>query len=186
MNEQQPFEAIRKSDEAGREYWSARNLGPLLDYKEWRNFYKVIAKAIISCEASGHPSADHFVETNKMVELGSGASRNLEDFHLSRYACYLVVQNGDPSKPVIAAGQTYFALQTRRQELQDDQIFKSLREDEKRLFCAMSSKSIINIWLKRPNVLVLRRLLILLSFKTMVIKVSMVVLTKKQSMSVRA
>lgn len=69
-----------------------------------------------------------------MVELGSGASRNLEDFHLSRYACYLVVQNGDPSKPVIAAGQTYFALQTRRQELQDDQIFKSLREDEKRLF----------------------------------------------------
>lgn len=134
MNEQQPFEAIRKSDEAGREYWSARNLGPLLDYKEWRNFYKVIAKAIISCEASGHPSADHFVETNKMVELGSGASRNLEDFHLSRYACYLVVQNGDPSKPVIAAGQTYFALQTRRQELQDDQIFKSLREDEKRLF----------------------------------------------------
>ena len=94
MNEQQPFEAIRKSDEAGREYWSARNLGPLLDYKEWRNFYKVIAKAIISCEASGHPSADHFVETNKMVELGSGASRNLEDFHLSRYACYLVVQNG--------------------------------------------------------------------------------------------
>lgn len=110
MNEQQPFEAIRKSDEAGREYWSARNLGPLLDYKEWRNFYKVIAKAIISCEASGHPSADHFVETNKMVELGSGASRNLEDFHLSRYACYLVVQNGDPSKPVIAAGQTYFCL----------------------------------------------------------------------------
>ena len=149
MNEQQPFEAIRKSDEAGREYWSARNLGPLLDYKEWRNFYKVIAKAIISCEASGHPSADHFVETNKMVELGSGASRNLEDFHLSRYACYLVVHNGDCS-------------------------------------CAMSSKSIINIWLKRPNVLVLRRLLILLSFKTMVIKVSMVVLTKKQSMSVRA
>lgn len=186
MNEQQPFEAIRKSDEAGREYWSARNLGPLLDYKEWRNFYKVIAKAIISCEASGHPSADHFVETNKMVELGSGASRNLEDFHLSRYACYLVVQNGDPSKPVIAAGQTYFALQTRRQELQDDQIFKSLREDEKRLFLRNESKSIINIWLKRPNVLVLRRLLILLSFKTMVIKVSMVVLTKKQSMSVRA
>lgn len=186
MNEQQPFEAIRKSDEAGREYWSARNLGPLLDYKEWRNFYKVIAKAIISCEASGHPSADHFVETNKMVELGSGASRNLEDFHLSRYACYLVVQNGDPSKPVIAAGQTYFALQTRRQELQDDQIFKSLREDEKRLFLRNELKSIINIWLKRPNVLVLRRLLILLSFKTMVIKVSMVVLTKKQSMSVMA
>lgn len=186
MNEQQPFEAIRKSDEAGREYWSARNLGPLLDYKEWRNFYKVIAKAIISCEASGHPSADHFVETNKMVELGSGASRNLEDFHLSRYACYLVVQNGDPSKPVIAAGQTYFALQTRRQELQDDQIFKSLREDEKRLFLRNELKEHNKHLVERPNVLVLRRLLILLSFKTMVIKVSMVVLTKKQSMSVRA
>ena len=133
MNEQQPFEAIRKSDEAGREYWSARNLGPLLDYKEWRNFYKVIAKAIISCEASGHPSADHFVETNKMVELGSGASRNLEDFHLSRYACYLVVQNGDPSKPVIAAGKRTLPCKPGA-ELQDDQIFKSLREDEKRLF----------------------------------------------------
>ena len=133
MNEQQPFEAIRKSDEAGREYWSARNLGPLLDYKEWRNFYKVIAKAIISCEASGHPSADHFVETNKMVELGSGASRNLEDFHLSRYACYLIVQNGDPSKPVIANGQTYFAIQTRRQELAEAAKFAQLSEDEKRL-----------------------------------------------------
>lgn len=186
MNEQQPFEAIRKSDEAGREYWSARNLGPLLDYKEWRNFYKVIAKAIISCEASGHPSADHFVETNKMVELGSGASRNLEDFHLSRYACYLVVQNGDPSKPVIAAGQTYFALQTRRQNCKMIKYLSLYERMKSDCSCAMSSKSIINIWLKRPNVLVLRRLLILLSFKTMVIKVSMVVLTKKQSMSVRA
>lgn len=107
---------------------------PLLDYKEWRNFQKVISKAIISCEASGQLPSDHFVESNKMVELGSGSSRNLEDIHLSRYACYLVVQNGDPSKPVIAAGQTYFALQTRRQELKDDQTFKSLREDEKRLF----------------------------------------------------
>ena len=134
MNEQRSFEAIKNRDEAGREYWSARNLGPLLDYKEWRNFQKVISKAIISCEASGQLSADHFVETNKMVELGSGACRNLEDFHLSRYACYLVVQNGDPAKSVIAAGQTYFALQTRRQELEDDQTFKSLREDEKRLF----------------------------------------------------
>lgn len=107
---------------------------PLLDYKEWRNFQKVISKAIISCEASGQLPSDHFVESNKMVELGSGSSRNLEDIHLSRDACYLVVQNGDPSKPVIAAGQTYFALQTRRQELKDDQTFKSLREDEKRLF----------------------------------------------------
>lgn len=186
MNEQQPFEAIRKSDEAGREYWSARNLGPLLDYKEWRNFYKVIAKAIISCEASGHPSADHFVETNKMVELGSGASRNLEDFHLSRYACYLVVQNGDPSKPVIAAGQRTLPCKPGARNCKMIKYLNLYERMKSDCSCAMSSKSIINIWLKRPNVLVLRRLLILLSFKTMVIKVSMVVLTKKQSMSVRA
>lgn len=134
MNEQQPFEVIKNTDREGREFWSARDLGPLLDYKEWRNFQKVILKAVIACEASGQHASDHFVESNKMVELGSGANRNLEDIKLSRYACYLVVQNGDPSKPVIAAGQTYFALQTRRQELQDDNAFKSLREDEKRLF----------------------------------------------------
>ncbi len=127
-----------------------RNLGPLLDYKEWRNFYKVIAKAIISCEASGHPSADHFVETNKMVELGSGASRNLEDFHLSRYACYLVVQNGDPSKPVIAAGQTYFALQTRARNCKMIKYLSLYERMKSDCSCAMSSKSIINIWLKRP------------------------------------
>lgn len=134
MNEQQPFEVIKNTDREGREFWSARDLGPLLDYKEWRNFHKVISKAVVACEASGQHASDHFVESNKMVELGSGANRNLEDIKLSRYACYLVVQNGDPSKPVIAAGQTYFALQTRRQELQDDNAFKSLREDEKRLF----------------------------------------------------
>ncbi|MGU9867715.1 DNA damage-inducible protein D [Kluyvera ascorbata] len=134
MNEQQSFEVIKNVDQEGREYWSARDLGPLLDYKEWRNFQKVISKAAIACEASGQRVSDHFVESNKMVEVGSGANRQLEDIRLSRYACYLVVQNGDPSKPVIAAGQTYFALQTRRQELEDDKAFKSLREDEKRLF----------------------------------------------------
>ncbi|MFH7827369.1 DNA damage-inducible protein D [Kluyvera chengduensis] len=134
MNEQQLFEVIKNVDQEGSEYWSARDLGPLLDYKEWRNFQKVISKAAIACEASGQRVSDHFVESNKMVEVGSGANRQLEDIRLSRYACYLVVQNGDPSKPVIAAGQTYFALQTRRQELEDDKVFKSLREDEKRLF----------------------------------------------------
>lgn len=134
MSEHQPFEAIKSQNDAGIEYWSARVLAPLLEYKEWRNFQKVIAKAISSCEASGQSVPDHFVETNKMVELGSGANRVLDDIHLSRYACYLVVQNGDPTKPVIAAGQTYFAIQTRRQELTDDAAFSSLREDEKRLF----------------------------------------------------
>lgn len=134
MSEHQPFEAMKQFDDKGAEFWSARELAPLLEYKEWRNFQKVIMKATVSCEASSQLVANHFVEANKMVELGSGASRTLEDIHLSRYACYLVVQNGDPAKPVIAAGQTYFAIQTRRQELADDAAFKSLREDEKRLF----------------------------------------------------
>lgn len=134
MVPQQPFEDIRKTDNSGNEYWSARELAPLLDYKEWRNFQRVLNKAIQACEASHQAPSDHFVSINKMVTLGSGAQRELDDINLSRYACYLVVQNGDPSKPVIAAGQTYFALQTRRQELNDNASFKQLKEDEKRLF----------------------------------------------------
>lgn len=130
----QPFEDLRFYSEDGLEYWSARDLAPLLDYQTWRNFQKVITKAALACETSGQPIAHHFVEADKMVELGSGATRELDDIHLSRYACYLVVQNGDPGKPVIAAGQTYFAMQTRRQELADDEKFKQLREDEKRVF----------------------------------------------------
>ncbi|MEQ4676719.1 DNA damage-inducible protein D [Providencia vermicola] len=134
MVPQQPFEDIRKTDNSGNEYWSARELAPLLDYKEWRNFQRVLNKAMQACEASHQAPSDHFVSINKMVTLGSGAQRELDDINLSRYACYLVVQNGDPSKPVIAAGQTYFALQTRRQELNDNASFKQLKEDEKRLF----------------------------------------------------
>ena len=135
MNEHhQPFEEIRHYGTEGQEFWSARELAPLLDYRDWRNFQKVLARATQACEASNQAASDHFVETTKMVVLGSGAQRELEDVHLSRYACYLVVQNGDPAKPVIAAGQTYFAIQTRRQELADDEAFRQLREDEKRLF----------------------------------------------------
>lgn len=134
MKEQQPFEAIKNRDEVGREYWSARALAKLLEYSEYRHFNPVIIKAIEACANSGHAASDHFEEILAMVRIGSGAQRELKDIKLSRYACYLVVQNGDPSKPVIAAGQTYFALQTRRQELEDDKTFKSLREDEKRLF----------------------------------------------------
>ncbi|EMK8310769.1 DNA damage-inducible protein D, partial [Escherichia coli] len=135
MNEHhQPFEEIRHYGTEGQEFWSARELAPLLDYRDWRNFQKVLARATQACEASNQTASDHFVETTKMVVLGSGAQRELEDVHLSRYACYLVVQNGDPAKPVIAAGQTYFAIQTRRQELADDEAFRQLREDEKRLF----------------------------------------------------
>ncbi len=127
------FEGIKQLDADGNEFWSARDLAPLLDYQQWRNFKPVIDKAIQACEQSGQSVADHFADVRKMVDLGSGAQREIEDFHLSRYACYLVVQNGDSSKPVIANGQTYFATQTRRQEIEDQAKFAKLSEDEKRL-----------------------------------------------------
>jgi DNA-damage-inducible protein D len=127
------FEAIRKVDSLGNEFWSARDLAPLLDYQQWRNFKPVIDKAMHACIQSNQSVSDHFADLRKMVDLGSGAQRKLEDVKLSRYACYLIVQNGDPSKPVIANGQTYFALQTRRQELEDEKKFGQLSEDAKRL-----------------------------------------------------
>lgn len=128
------FEDICQHSEDGHEFWSARDLQTILGYAEWRNFSDVVEKAKIACLESGQIMENHFVETNKMVSLGSGARRNVKDCHLSRYACYLIVQNGDPSKPVIASGQTYFAIQTRRQELADDETFQQLDEDKKRLF----------------------------------------------------
>ena len=115
-----PFEAIRHSDDDGQEFWSARELAVILDYSNWRNFVKVIRKAQEACENSGYAPADHFVGSDQMVTLGSGAKRRVEDFHLSRYACYLIVQNADPEKPIVALGQTYFAAQTRQAELADD------------------------------------------------------------------
>ncbi|MGN5161322.1 DNA damage-inducible protein D [Aeromonas dhakensis] len=127
------FEGIRQVDLQGDEFWLARDLAPLLDYQQWRNFKPVIDKAQQACIQSGQPVADHFADMRKMVDLGSGAQREVEEVRLSRYACYLIVQNGDPSKPVIANGQTYFALQTRRQELEDNVKFAQLGENEKRL-----------------------------------------------------
>ncbi|MPZ45702.1 MAG: DNA damage-inducible protein D [Betaproteobacteria bacterium] len=132
-NPRPSFDSIRQVSTGGGEFWLARELQPLLDYAAWDKFKRVIDKAIEACRQSGHPVEDHFSQTAKMVDIGSGARREIEDCRLSRYACYLIVQNGDPAKPVIAYGQTYFALQTRRQELRDEDAFSRLTEDEKRL-----------------------------------------------------
>jgi DNA-damage-inducible protein D len=128
------FENIKHIDSDGNEFWDARELAKVLDYADYRNFLTVIEKAKKACKNSGLTISDHFVEANEMVPLGSGAARQIDSFKLSRYACYLIVQNGDSSKPVIANGQTYFAIQARKQELITDEVFQSLKEDEKRLF----------------------------------------------------
>lgn len=127
------FEGIRQLDSQGNEYWSARKLGKVLDYSEYRHFLPVIDRAREACQKSGFALADHIEDVLDMVNIGSGAQREIADVRLSRYACYLIVQNGDPSKPVIANGQTYFAMQTRRQELEDSAKFAQLSEDDKRL-----------------------------------------------------
>jgi DNA-damage-inducible protein D len=124
------FERIKRVNPAGAEFWSARDLARVLEYLNFRNFQPVIEKAKEACARSGHVVADHFAETRNMVGIGSGAQRELEDWALSRYACYLVIQNADPGKPLVALGQSYFAVQTRRQELADDE---ALKEGQKRL-----------------------------------------------------
>ena len=124
------FERIKRVNDAGADFWSARELARALEYTDFRNFTTVIAKAREACVNSGHAVADHFVDINEMVSIGSGAQRKLEDWSLSRYACYLVIQNADPSKPLVALGQSYFAVQTRRQELADAE---ALKEAQKRL-----------------------------------------------------
>ena len=127
------FESIKHIDEYGNEYWYARELQKALDYKEWRNFKVVIDKAITSCQNSNFNVLDHFVEFNKMIELGKTAKRKITEYKLSRYACYLIVQNADPNKEIIALGQTYFAMQTRKQEI-TEQEYDSLSDDEKRFY----------------------------------------------------
>ena len=127
------FEGIRHVDEAGNEFWLARQLAEVLDYSQYRHFLPVVERAREACKNSGQPSEDHMEDVLTMVDIGSGAKRQVEDIRLTRYACYLIVQNGDPSKPVIANGQTYFAMQTRRQELADNAKFGQLSEDDKRL-----------------------------------------------------
>ncbi len=129
------FENIKQVNEFGNYFWSARDLQKALDYAEWRKFENVIKKAQKSCFNSNQDVVDHFVHLAKKVELGSGAKREIEDYALSRYACYLIVQNADPSKEIVALGQTYFAVQTRKQEiLEQNKYLKFKSEEEKRLF----------------------------------------------------
>ena len=125
------FEDIKRVRPDGSEYWAARELAPVLDYAKWENFYKVIKRAMIACETSGRSTLECFPEVRKTSPMPNGGVKDILDYELSRYACYLIVQNGDPRKEVIALGQTYFAIQTYRQEVADR--FNQLDEDSRRL-----------------------------------------------------
>lgn len=128
---EQTFESIKHINEYGEEYWLARELQPVLEYAQWRRFADAIERAKLACKNSGFEVDDHFADVGKMVDIGSGAEREIDDVMLSRYACYLIVMNGDPRKEVIAIGQTYFAVKARQQELIDN--YEELTEDQKRL-----------------------------------------------------
>jgi len=127
------FEDIKHIDENGNEFWYARELMKVLSYKDWRYFDGVIEKAKIACQNSGITDVDHFVVDNKMVDIGSGAKRKQRDYKLTRYACYLITQNANPRLKIIALAQTYFAIQTRKQELTEKE-YSMLTEDEKRFY----------------------------------------------------
>ena len=127
------FESIKHVDDDGNEYWYARELQKVLEYTEWRKFNGVIEKAMNTCKASNYVVLDHFAGAGKMINLGKGGQRKVSDYKLSRYACYLIAQNGDSRKKVIALAQTYFAIQTRKQELLEEE-YNSLTEDEKRFY----------------------------------------------------
>ena len=128
---EQTFESIKHINEYGEEYWLARELQSVLEYAQWRRFSDAIERAKLACKNSGFAIEDHFADVGKMVDIGSGAEREIDDVMLSRYACYLIVMNGDPRKEVIAVGQTYFAVKTRQQELIDN--YEQMSEDQKRL-----------------------------------------------------
>ena len=138
-----PFEKIKRISEDGYEYWSARDLGKLLEYTQWRNFENVISKAKISCKNNTEDVNNHFADVSNMVELGSGATREVDDYRLSRFACYLIVQNADPSKTNVALGQAYFAIKTRQKELIEEEQARLIQseEDTKRLFLRKQMKT---------------------------------------------
>lgn len=129
------FEQIKKLDENNNEYWTARDLSTVLEYSEYRHFKPVIDRAKEACRNSGYEVVHHFEDILDMIELGKGAKREIENVKLSRYACYLIVQNADPGKEIVALGQTYFAVQTRMQEVQQMKAYQQLKtEEEKRMF----------------------------------------------------
>lgn len=125
-----PFEQIKQIDDTGAEFWSSRDFAQVLEYDNYRNFERVIEKAGLACFNSGHNIEDHFVDADDMIEIGKGGKRSVKTILMSRYACYLAIQNADPRKEIVAQGQTYFAVQTRRQELSDQD---RLLEDDRRL-----------------------------------------------------
>jgi DNA-damage-inducible protein D len=135
------FEELKLTNEHGAEYWSARDLQPLLGYTQWRRFEQAIERAMTSCETSGNSPANHFAGAGKMVDLGSGSRREVDDYQLSRFACYLIAQNGDPRKPEIAQAQKYFAVQARRQE-QSDQAAADMERLEHRKQTAEEFKAL--------------------------------------------
>jgi len=134
MTDRTIFEKIKKYNEIGQEYWSARELYNILEYIKWDKFLNVIDKAKQACKNSGQEPDNHFPRVEKLIDLPKGAKRDIGDIFLTRYACYLIVQNADPSKKVVALGQTYFAIQTRKQEIQELEYEKLRGEDKKRLF----------------------------------------------------
>lgn len=129
--EYKSFEETKRMSDDGVEFWYARELADVLEYVQWRNFAKVLERAMLACKNSGYEISDHFADLSKTIEMPKTATKKVVDYKLSRYACYLIVQNGDPRKEIIALGQTYFAIQTRRQEVAD--YFNQLDEDNKRL-----------------------------------------------------